>query len=172
MCKRSEASIDYLLLHCEVVRNLWSVLFTLFHVTWVMPERVIDLLACWRGQMGTCSALVMWRIAPLCLMWTIWRERNAKCFEDREKSEDEIKNILVKSLFNWTWAFNIFFRFLTSLFLWSFVFLFAFSGALSLYTCVLGLRPFALFNEMNYLYHLLIHCDYILALWQLMLNLF
>jgi hypothetical protein len=57
--------------------------------------------------MGTRSVLAVWRIAPLCLMWTIWRERNARCFEDREKSKDEIKNCLVKSLFNWTWAFNI-----------------------------------------------------------------
>jgi hypothetical protein len=43
--------------------------------------------------------------------------------------------------------------FLTSLFLWSFILLFTFSGALSLYTSsVLGLRPFALFNEMNYFF--------------------
>jgi len=48
-----------------------------------MPEMVIDLLACWRGQVGTRSVLAVWIIAPLC------------------------KNILVKSLFNWTGAFNI-----------------------------------------------------------------
>jgi hypothetical protein len=46
----------------------------------------------------------------------------------------------------------IFLRFLTSLILWSFVLLFTFSGALSLYiACVLGLCPSAFFNEMNYL---------------------
>jgi hypothetical protein len=68
---------------------------------------VIDLLACWRGQLGTRSVLAVWRIAPLCLMWTIWRERNARCFEDHEKSKDELLNLLVKSLFVWTGAFNI-----------------------------------------------------------------
>jgi hypothetical protein len=30
-----------------------------------------------------------------------------KMFEDREKSKEELKNILVKSLFNWTGACNI-----------------------------------------------------------------
>jgi hypothetical protein len=71
MCKRSEESIDLLLLHYEVAQDLWIALFTLFNVTWVMPERVIDLLASWRGQVGTRSVIAMWRIASLCLMWTI-----------------------------------------------------------------------------------------------------
>jgi len=73
-----------------------------------MPERVIDFLACWKGLVGTRSAIVVWRIALLCLMWTVWREWNARCFEDLERSEDELKNILVKSLFKWTDAFNIY----------------------------------------------------------------
>jgi hypothetical protein len=52
MCKRNGESIDYLLLHCDVARAQWSVLFSLFNVTWVMNGRVIDLLACWKGQRG------------------------------------------------------------------------------------------------------------------------
>jgi hypothetical protein len=31
---------------------------------------------------GTPSALEVWRLAPLCLMWCIWRERNARSFKD------------------------------------------------------------------------------------------
>jgi hypothetical protein len=52
MCKRSGESINHLLLHCEVASTLWSVLFTLFGVKWVMNGRVLDLLACWKGQRG------------------------------------------------------------------------------------------------------------------------
>ena len=39
-----------------------------------------------------------------CLMLIIWREWNARCFEDSEKWMEEFKNALVKSLFNWTGA--------------------------------------------------------------------
>jgi hypothetical protein len=46
MCKRSDEFVDHLL-HCEVARALWSVIFTLFDVTWAMPGRVLDLLVCW-----------------------------------------------------------------------------------------------------------------------------
>jgi len=37
MRKKSGESIEHMLLHCEVVRDLWSYLLTLFGVEWVMP---------------------------------------------------------------------------------------------------------------------------------------
>jgi hypothetical protein len=49
MCKRSEESIDHLLLHCEVARELWVSMFRLFGVEWVMHRRIIELLASSRG---------------------------------------------------------------------------------------------------------------------------
>jgi hypothetical protein len=45
-------SIDHLLIHCEVARELWSSILNLFGVDWVMPRRVIDLLVSWGGQVG------------------------------------------------------------------------------------------------------------------------
>jgi hypothetical protein len=56
---------------------------------------------------GRRSLLDVWRIAPLCLMWSIWIELNARSFEDLEKIREEIKNILVKSPFSWAVAYNI-----------------------------------------------------------------
>jgi hypothetical protein len=44
ICKKSRESIDYLMLHCEVARDLWNYILTLFGVEWVMLRRVIDLL--------------------------------------------------------------------------------------------------------------------------------
>jgi len=44
MCRKSRESIDYLMLHYEVAKELWSYLLTLFGVEWVMPRRVITLL--------------------------------------------------------------------------------------------------------------------------------
>jgi hypothetical protein len=44
MCKKSGESIEHLLLHCEVARELWSYILNLFGVDWIMPRQVIDLL--------------------------------------------------------------------------------------------------------------------------------
>ena len=45
MCKKDGESIDHLLLHCHVARELWNMVFNLFGVHWVMPCDVVDLLA-------------------------------------------------------------------------------------------------------------------------------
>jgi hypothetical protein len=46
--KGVEKSIDDLL-HYEVAKELWTSIFSIFGVEWVMPKRVIELLDCWRG---------------------------------------------------------------------------------------------------------------------------
>ena len=54
MCKRSKESIDHLLRHHKVVKEVWNSLFNLFGVEWVMPRRVIveeiswDAVAFWK----------------------------------------------------------------------------------------------------------------------------
>jgi hypothetical protein len=44
MHKKSGESIDRLLLHCKVARELLALIFSLFEVEWVMPIKVIELL--------------------------------------------------------------------------------------------------------------------------------
>jgi hypothetical protein len=39
---------------------------------------------------------------PLCLMWYIWRERNARCFEDSTRSFEEILHYFLLTLYTWT----------------------------------------------------------------------
>jgi hypothetical protein len=146
-----KSSIDHLLLHYEVARELWASIFRLFGVEWVMPRRVIELLACWRGQLGSRNILEAWRMTSLCLMWCIWRERNARCFEDREISMEELNNVMFKSLYTWIAAYNSphFSSFSEFLDFCSF---FLLDRGFLLYTsCILGLRPFELLMRLIYL---------------------
>jgi hypothetical protein len=69
--------------------------------------RVLDLLACWKGQRGNKVVMEVWRMAPLCLIWTIWKERNARCFEDTELTMAEFSNRFLKLLFQWAGVLNI-----------------------------------------------------------------
>jgi hypothetical protein len=58
----------------------------------VMPGRLKECLGSWRGQKGNRIVIQIWKKAPLCVMWCLWRERNARNFEDHElgiiKSEE------------------------------------------------------------------------------------
>ena len=51
-CKRTSESIAHLLLCCPVASDLWSFIFSIFGVQWVMPSGVMALLACWRNGLG------------------------------------------------------------------------------------------------------------------------
>jgi hypothetical protein len=52
------------------------------------------------------NSLKVWQLASLCLlMWYIWREQNARSFEDRENALLELKKML-QSPYKWITAFN------------------------------------------------------------------
>jgi hypothetical protein len=93
--------MDHLLLHCEVSRDLWSYIFSLFGIEWVMPRRVLELLTSSGASVGDDRAKEAWQLALLCLLWCIWRERNARLFEDVETSMVEIRKCLLNMLYLW-----------------------------------------------------------------------
>jgi hypothetical protein len=73
MCKKRGESIDHLLIHCEVARELCSSILNLLGMKWVMPRWVIDLLVSCGGQVGRGTVMGVWRLAPSCLMWCLWK---------------------------------------------------------------------------------------------------
>ena len=108
MCKKDGESIDHLLLHCHVARELWNMVFSLFGVHWVMPCHVVDLLASWLYKCSRRKSLVIWSMTPHCIMWGIWRERNARTFEGCERSTHDMKLFFLQTLLEWTDALGVF----------------------------------------------------------------
>lgn len=65
LCKKIGESMDHILLHSDVAFALWSILFGCFGMSWVMPRRVVDLLACWWSSRRLMSATA-WKMMPIC----------------------------------------------------------------------------------------------------------
>ena len=101
MCKCNGELVDHLFLHCSVAMDLWSMVLSLFGISWVMPKFVVRLLACWKGRLGHHRNGHIWLIVPHCLMWCLWRERNSRCFEDNERSIPDLKLFFFRSLLGW-----------------------------------------------------------------------
>ena len=40
LCLKGEESVDHILLHCDRIRVLWNLLFSLFITSWVLPSSV------------------------------------------------------------------------------------------------------------------------------------
>ncbi|RVW17076.1 hypothetical protein CK203_076007 [Vitis vinifera] len=49
LCLSEEETVDHLLLHCVKMRALWSLLFSLFGVAWVLSGSVKETLLGWHG---------------------------------------------------------------------------------------------------------------------------
>jgi hypothetical protein len=95
--------VDHLLLHCEVASTLWYAFFTCFGLAWVMPRRVVDLLACWWSS-GKRRSAAVWKMVLTCLFWCRWQERNNRCFEDLKRSLEAILSSCFRTLYLWTLA--------------------------------------------------------------------
>jgi hypothetical protein len=101
MCKICGESIDHLFVHCMVATELWSTILQLFGVVRVMLRLVKEMLGSWREQKGNRMLMLIWRMVPLCLMWCLWRERNAHSFEDCEIGLINLKKLVIQTLFMW-----------------------------------------------------------------------
>ena len=108
MCKRCGESVDHLLLHCSIAWELWSMVFGLFDIQWVMPHTVLKLFEAWQGKFVRHHHIDVWRLVPHCLIWCIWHERNARSFESCERSLLEIKSFFLHTLFEWSVVFSHF----------------------------------------------------------------
>jgi hypothetical protein len=66
-----------------------------------MLRMVLELLTSWSALFGYGPAKEVWRLVPLCLMWYIWPERNARHFEDVETSMVKLRKRLLNTLYIW-----------------------------------------------------------------------
>ncbi|TMW81198.1 hypothetical protein EJD97_011224, partial [Solanum chilense] len=56
-----------------------------------MPNRITHLLYGW-GEVGVGAAYKdRWMVVPACIWWTVWKERNARCFESKSFDLQKIK---------------------------------------------------------------------------------
>ena len=106
MCKNTNETVNHLLLHCLIARQIWGFVFQFVGINWVLPSHVSKVLGGWWNWLGRrCSGV--WNLIPSCLMWTIWRERNKRTFENQETLVAKIIEIFFVSLYDWSRAWGL-----------------------------------------------------------------
>ena len=101
MCKVVEETGYHILLHCPKASLLWQLVFALFQVQWVMHSSVRGVLLSWNSCSVDKKRKKAWKVAPLCIFWSIWKERNGRAFEDRESSDQTIQSSFLYIFWDW-----------------------------------------------------------------------
>ncbi|RVW91431.1 putative ribonuclease H protein [Vitis vinifera] len=101
--KGNGESIDHLFLHCPVTIGLWHKLFNLAGLAWVPPRSIEDMLViAFKGLGNSLRGKTLWQIACLALLWMVWQERNNRIFEDKERTEEMVWDLIM--FFSSLWA--------------------------------------------------------------------
>ncbi|KAJ9707665.1 hypothetical protein PVL29_002622 [Vitis rotundifolia] len=97
--------VDHLLLHCVKTRVLWNLLFSLFGVAWVLSGSVKETLLGWHGAFVGKTRKKAWQMAPLCIFWTVWKERNLLAFGNEVLSLQRLNYSFICNLWSWVRVF-------------------------------------------------------------------
>ena len=104
-CRKNEKELEHLLVHCPKIWGLWGALTSVPRVAWVCPQSVKDLILCWNIFLVRKHARKIWKVAPLSLIWAIWKKKNKIVFDDATFSYDRMKLSFRSSLTSWAGSF-------------------------------------------------------------------
>ncbi|WMV55620.1 hypothetical protein MTR67_049005 [Solanum verrucosum] len=69
-------------------------------ISWTMPRNIKEALACWNRDGNESGHRERWKIVLACIWWSIWMERNPRCFKNKSCSMQNLKlNCLVLFFF-------------------------------------------------------------------------
>jgi len=101
LCGEEAETISHLFLHCKFTVQIWRIFISFTGILWAMPGRILDVLACWNKEGCLSSYKERWRIVPACIWWTIWEERNQRCFEDKSRNIQKTKMKCLALFYFW-----------------------------------------------------------------------
>ena len=91
LCMKHGESANHLFLHCFLTLGLWHKLFQIAKIDWVPPRSISDMMTInYKGFGKSKRGIVLWQTACIALIWVVWRERNAKIFENKVRNSENL----------------------------------------------------------------------------------
>ena len=102
MCLADEETVDHLLVNFKAAQYLWKLILGWFKYNGLIRNSLPSLFEYWKLGVGSKGGKTMSKFSFLAVIWTIWKERNRRCFEGLSSNEsqmgEKIKHLVA------TWA--------------------------------------------------------------------
>ena len=89
LCLVDEESVNHLL-HRKLTNAHWSSTLKEFNFSWVLPQSLSELFHQCYCPISSTKGKATWRLSFLACIWTIWKERNKRCFEGIDSSQEDL----------------------------------------------------------------------------------
>ncbi|OVA11126.1 hypothetical protein BVC80_1741g123 [Macleaya cordata] len=77
--------------HCPIATKIWNEMLLNINLCWVTPKNCADLIEAWKPiGMSNSKTKAITSLFPAAIMWTIWKERNNRVFEDKSEDVDKL----------------------------------------------------------------------------------
>lgn len=104
LCGHGEETTAHLLVHCDVVVMIWRKLMDWLEINFITPQHLLMHFDCWSEACNSRRLLKAFWLIWHAVVWSIWKERNARIFKNQAKHFDEVLDE-IKAL-SWYWAMS------------------------------------------------------------------
>lgn len=107
LCESSTEDVSHLFLFCPFASDIWSWWWCLWNISWVWPKSLEQALIQWVYPKKGKFFKQIWLASFQVIIWSVWRERNERIFNNKSSSPLEIKNLVLVRLCWWLKSWKI-----------------------------------------------------------------
>ncbi|XP_019106119.1 uncharacterized protein LOC109135461 [Beta vulgaris subsp. vulgaris] len=101
MCNASPETSDHLLLYCTFAQKLWDWWLDTWKVKWVIPMSLRMAFDQWQCSSKNSFFKEIWVSCFFIILWSVWKERNLRIFNNKSSSLKDIKDMILLRLGWW-----------------------------------------------------------------------
>ncbi|XP_056698251.1 uncharacterized protein [Spinacia oleracea] len=101
LCESYQECHNHLLLQCDFADTLWKWWLNLWGIKWVLPSTIKLAYEQWQHPNHGNFFKKVWKAAFFIIIWSIWKERNMRIFEQKASPPCDIQNLILLRISWW-----------------------------------------------------------------------
>ncbi|XP_056694952.1 uncharacterized protein [Spinacia oleracea] len=101
LCGLCPEDCSHLLIHCPLSWQLWCWWLNLWGIQWSLPSNLRDTFNQWAHPHHGAFFKKVWLASFFIIIWTIWKERNNRIFQNSSMSLPQLQDLVLLRLSWW-----------------------------------------------------------------------